>query len=249
MRRPFIAGNWKMHKTIREAVDFAQHLVVVCGQSSEREVVVAPPFTALSAVAEALRGSAIHLSAQNLHDKPAGAYTGEVSVKMLVDAGCEYVIVGHSERRALFGETNDFINRKIESAISLGLRPIFCIGETLEERDKEQTCAVVKRQIKEGLNNLTTDDITHVVIAYEPVWAIGTGRTATPEQAQGVHAYIREIIGRIYGEHSSGNIAIIYGGSVNPGNIGGLMAQPDVDGALVGGASLDIESFIRIIQF
>jgi triosephosphate isomerase len=249
MRRPFIAGNWKMHKTIRESVDFAQHLVEACGRSTERGIVLAPPFTALSAVAEALRGSAIRLSAQNLHDKTAGAYTGEVSATMLFDAGCEYVIAGHSERRALFGDTNDFVNRKLKAAISCGLRPIFCIGETLEERDKNKTFAVIEQQIKEGLNNLTADDITHVVIAYEPVWAIGTGRTATPAQAQEVHAYIREVIGKTYGRHISGNSAIIYGGSVNPGNIGGLMAQPDVDGALVGGASLDLESFIRIIQF
>jgi triosephosphate isomerase len=249
MKRPFIAGNWKMHKTIREAVDFAQHLITACDQTIERRVVIAPPYTALSAVAEVLRGSSIHLSAQNLHNEPAGAYTGEVSAKMLVDAGCEYAIVGHSERRALFGETNDFINKKVKSSISFGLLPIFCIGETLEERDKAQTFSVVERQLKEGLNNLTTDDIRHIVIAYEPVWAIGTGRTATPEQAQGVHAYIREVIGNTYGENISGIIAVIYGGSVNPGNIGGLMAQPDIDGVLVGGASLDPESFIRIIQF
>ncbi len=249
MKRPFIAGNWKMHKTIREAVDFAQHLIAACDQTIERRVVIAPPFTALSAVAEVLRGSSIHLSAQNLHNEPAGAYTGEVSAKMLIDAGCEYAIVGHSERRALFGETNDFINKKLKSAISFGLLPIFCIGETLEERDKAQTFSVVEQQLKEGLNNLTTDDIRHIVIAYEPVWAIGTGRTATPEQAQGVHAYIREVIGKTYGENISGVIAIIYGGSVNPGNIGGLMAQPDIDGVLVGGASLDPESFMRIIQF
>jgi triosephosphate isomerase len=249
MRRPFIAGNWKMHKTIREAVDFAQHLVEACGRLTERGIAIAPPFTALSSVAEALKGSAIRLSAQNLHDKPAGAYTGEVSARMLVDAGCEYVIVGHSERRALFGDTNDFVNRKLKSAISCGLSPIFCIGETLEERDKNKTFAVIEQQIKEGLNNLTTDDITHVVIAYEPVWAIGTGRTAAPEQAQETHLYIREIIRNNCGERLSESCTIIYGGSVNPGNISGLMAQPDVDGALVGGASLDLESFIRIIQF
>ena len=249
MRRPFIAGNWKMHKTIRESVDFAQHLVEACGRSTGRGIVLAPPFTSLSAVAEALRGSAIRLSAQNLHDKTAGAYTGEVSATMLVDAGCEYVIAGHSERRALFGDTNDFVNRKLKAAISCGLKPIFCIGETLEERDKNKTFAVIEQQIKEGLNNLTADDIKHVVIAYEPVWAIGSGRTATPEQAQGVHAYIREVMRKTYGDHVSGISAIIYGGSVNPGNIGGLMAQPDVDGVLVGGASLDLDSFIRIIQF
>ena len=249
MRKPFIAGNWKMHKTIGEAVDFAQRLVAVCGYSTGRRVVIAPPFTALSPVAEVLKGSAIHLSAQNLHDKPSGAYTGEISAGMLVDAGCEHVIIGHSERRAHFGETNDFVNRKLTCAISSGLKPIFCIGETMEERDKNKTFAVVEQQIKEGLNNLITDDIRHVVIAYEPIWAIGTGRTATPEQAQEVHAYIRELIGRTYGEAVSGYMAILYGGSVNPGNIGGLMAQPDVDGVLVGGASLDFESFIRIVQF
>ena len=249
MRRPFIAGNWKMHKTIRESVDFAQHLVEACGRSTGRGIVLAPPFTSLSAVAEALRGSAIRLSAQNLHDKTAGAYTGEVSATMLVDAGCEYVIAGHSERRALFGDTNDFVNRKLKAAISCGLKPIFCIGETLEERDKNKTFTVIEQQIKEGLNNLTADDIKHVVIAYEPVWAIGSGRTATPEQAQEVHLYIREIIRKNCGVRVSGNGAIIYGGSVNPGNIGDLMAQPDVDGVLVGGASLDLDSFIRIIQF
>ncbi len=249
MRRPFIAGNWKMHKTIREAVDFAQHLIVMCGQSTERRVVIAPPFTALSAVAEVLKGSKIHLSAQNLHDKPAGAYTGEVSAKMIVDAGCEYIIVGHSERRALFGETDDVINRKLKTAISFGLKPIFCIGETLKEREAGQTFPVVDRQIKEGLNNFTTDDIKPIVIAYEPVWAIGTGRTATPEQAQEVHAYIRDVMGKTYGENISVIIAILYGGSVNPDNIVGLMAQPDIDGALVGGASLDIDSFVRIIKY
>ena len=158
------------------------------------------PLPALYAVAEVLMGSGIHLSAQNLHDKPAGAYTGEVSAGMLADAGCEYVIVGHSERRTLFGEKDDVINRKLKTAISFGLRPIFCIGETLEEREAGQTFAVIERQIKEGLNNFTTDDIKPVVIAYEPVWAIGTGRTATPEQAQEVHAYIRDVMGKAYGE-------------------------------------------------
>lgn len=238
-----------MHKTIREAVDFTKQLVPVCGESVDKSVIIAAPFTALSTVAGVVKGSEIHLSAQNLHDKPAGAYTGEISAGMLVDAGCEYVLIGHSERRALFHETNDMINSKLKTAISFGLRPIFCIGETLGEREDGHTFVVIERQIKEGLNNLSTDDITHVVIAYEPVWAIGTGRTATPEQAQEVHMYIRGAVGKIYGENISGNIAVIYGGSVNPDNISALMAQPDIDGALVGGASLDIESFIRIIQF
>jgi len=249
VRNPFIAGNWKMHKTIRESVDFARLLVNKCDELADRRIVIAPPFPALQAVGEALKGSEIHLSAQNLHEQPSGAYTGEVSAGMLSDAGCEYVIVGHSERRTIFGEKDDVINKKLKIGISSGLMPIFCIGETLSERDAGQTFAVIDRQIKEGLNNLTTDDIRRVVIAYEPVWAIGTGKTATPEQAQEVHAYIREIIKKTYGEGVSAFVAVIYGGSVNPNNIGGLMDQPDIDGALVGGASLDIESFIRIIQF
>ena len=249
MRRPFIAGNWKMHKTIRESVDFTRRLVNECAGLTDRRVVIAPPFTALHSVAEVLKGSGIHLAAQNLHDKPAGAYTGEVSARMLVDACCEYVIVGHSERRALFGETDDVINRKLKAAISFGLRPIFCVGETLKERETGQTFSVVARQIKEGLNKFTADDINPVIIAYEPVWAIGTGRTATPEQAQEVHAYIRDVMGKTYGENISANIVILYGGSVNPDNIDGLMVQSDIDGVLVGGASLDIESFVRIIKY
>ena len=249
MRKPFIAGNWKMHKTIREAVDLANKLKNAQRGYDDREVVIAPPFPALYAVAEVLKESGIRLSAQNLHEKPEGAYTGEVSAGMLIDAGCEYVIVGHSERRTLFGEKNDVINRKLKTALSFGLRPIFCIGEILEERDEGRTFAVVEQQIKEGLNNLTTDDIRHLLIAYEPVWAIGTGKTAAPEQAQEVHAFIRDVMGKAYGGSVSVDIAVIYGGSVNPGNIGGLMAQEDIDGALVGGASLDIDSFVRIIRF
>jgi len=249
MRRPFIAGNWKMHKTIREAVDFANQLKNAQRGYDEREVVIAPPFPALYPVAEVLMDSGIRLSAQNLHEKPEGAYTGEVSAGMLIDAGCEYVIVGHSERRTLFGEKNDVINRKLKAALSFGLMPIFCIGEILEEREEGRTFAVVEQQIKEGLNNLTTDDIRRLLIAYEPVWAIGTGKTATPEQAQEVHAFIRDVMGKAYGGDVSVDIAVIYGGSVNPGNIGGLMAQEDIDGALVGGASLDIDSFVRIIRF
>ncbi|MEN6320172.1 MAG: triose-phosphate isomerase [Syntrophaceae bacterium] len=249
MRNPFIAGNWKMNKTIRESVDFARLLVNKCTELADRRVVIAPPFPALHAVGEVLKGSEIYLSAQNLHEQPSGAYTGEVSAGMLSDAGCEYVIVGHSERRTLFGETDNVINKKLKIGISFGLTPIFCIGETLGEREVNQTFTVIDKQIKEGLNNLKTDDISRVVIAYEPVWAIGTGTTATPEQVQEVHAYIREIIKNIYGEGVSEFVAVIYGGSVNPDNIAGLMAQRDIDGALVGGASLDIESFVRMIQF
>jgi triosephosphate isomerase len=249
MRRPIIAGNWKMHKTVRESVDFARQLMIAYAESPDRRVIVAPPFTSIYTVAAVLMGSGIHVAAQNLHDKQAGAFTGEISAGMLVDAGCEYVIVGHSERRTIFGEKDDVINRKLKAAISSGLKPIFCIGETLEEREAGRTFAVIERQIKEGLNNFTADDIKSIVIAYEPVWAIGTGRTATPEQAQEVHACIRTVMGKIYGDDLAGLLHVIYGGSVNPGTIGGLMAQTDIDGALVGGASLDVESFVKIIRF
>ena len=249
MVAPFIAGNWKMNKTIGDAVDYANQLKSLYAGLDDREVVVAPPFTALYPVAEALKGSSIRLSAQNLSDKTEGAYTGEVSARMLVDAGCEYVIIGHSERRTLFGERDAEINGKINAALESGLKPIFCIGETLNEREELQTFNVVERQIKEGLNNLNTDDIRRLVIAYEPVWAIGTGKTATPEQAQEVHAFIRRLMGKMYGENIARDIPIIYGGSVNPNNIGSLMAEADINGALVGGASLDVESFIKIIKF
>jgi triosephosphate isomerase len=244
-----IAGNWKMNKTITEAVDFTNQLRNMHTGLDDREVVLAPPFTALYPVAEALKGSSIHLSAQNLSDKAEGAYTGEVSARMLTDAGCKYVIIGHSERRNLFGEKDTAINGKIIIALASGLTPIFCIGETLDEREADLTFGVIERQIKEGLNNLNRDDIRRLVVAYEPVWAIGTGRTATPEQAQEVHAFIRHLMEATYGEHATGGIPIIYGGSVNPKNISALMAERDINGALVGGASLDIESFIRIIRF
>jgi triosephosphate isomerase len=223
--------------------------MIAYAESPDRRVIVAPPFTSIYTVAAVLMGSVIHVAAQNLHDKQAGAFTGEISAGMLVDAGCEYVIVGHSERRTIFGEKDDVINRKLKAAISSGLKPIFCIGETLEEREAGRTFAVIERQIKEGLNNFTADDIKNIVIAYEPVWAIGTGRTATPEQAQEVHACIRTVMGKIYGDDLAGLLHVIYGGSVNPGTIGGLMAQTDIDGALVGGASLDVESFVKIIRF
>jgi triosephosphate isomerase len=249
MVKPFIAGNWKMNKTIREAVDFTNQLKNLIAGLDDRDVIIAPPFTALYPVAEALKGSNIHLSAQNLSDKEEGAYTGEVSARMLADAGCRYVIIGHSERRNLFGEKDAVINAKIKIALASGLKPIFCIGETLDEREEDRTFSVIERQIKEGLNNLNSDDIRRLVIAYEPVWAIGTGKTATQEQAQEIHAFIRHLMDATYGEHLVGDIPIIYGGSVNPKNISVLMAERDINGVLVGGASLDIDSFIRIIKF
>jgi triosephosphate isomerase len=249
MARPFIAGNWKMNKTIREAVDFTNQLINLTAGVDDRDVVVAPPFTALHPVAEALKGSHILLSAQNLSDKTEGAYTGEVSARMLADAGCAYVIIGHSERRTLYGEKDAVINSKIKIALATGLKPIFCIGETLEEREGNRTFNIIERQIKEGLNYLNTDDIRRLVIAYEPVWAIGTGKTATPEQAQEVHAYIRQLMEKVLERNIAADVPVIYGGSVNPKNIGTLMKERDIDGALVGGASLEIDSFIRIINF
>jgi triosephosphate isomerase (TIM) len=246
---PFIAGNWKMNKKIREAVQFTNELKNKIAPLDDRMVVLAPPFTALSAVADVLKGSNIHLSAQNLSDKADGAFTGEVSASMLAEAGCEYVIIGHSERRILFGETDALINGKIKMALSSGLKPIFCVGETLTEREKNQTFKVIERQIKEGLNNVCIDDIRRAIIAYEPVWAIGTGKTATPEQAQEVHVFIRLLVETAYDKDVASDIPIIYGGSVNPQNIDEIMAKGNINGVLVGGASLDVDSFLRIVRF
>lgn len=249
MIRPVIAGNWKMNKTIREAVDFAAGLREALGSAGERDVIIAPPFTALQAVGEALRGSPIRLAAQNLHEADKGAYTGEVSAGMLSEAGCACVIVGHSERRTLFGEDDGRINRKLQAALAAGLQPIFCLGETLQEREEGRMPAVIERQLKEGLNHLTADDIENTIIAYEPVWAIGTGKTASPAQAQEVHGFIRGWIEGRYGARQAAKTAILYGGSVTPKNSAELMAQPDINGALVGGASLDVATFVQIIQY
>jgi len=247
MIRPIIAGNWKMNKTIAEAVGFAEGLKAALKTPPAREVIVAPPFTALQAVAQAFRGSAVRLAAQNLHEAPKGAFTGEISAGMLQEAGCTHVIVGHSERRTLFGETDDRINRKLRAALDASLTPIFCIGELLQEREAGETEAVIERQLKGGLNNFTSGDIGHLVIAYEPVWAIGTGKTAGPGQAQDVHRFIRRWTADRYGKEISAELAILYGGSVTPKNIAELLQQPDINGALVGGASLDIDSFVQMI--
>jgi len=238
-----------MHKTVAESVEFAKGLRAAFTPPPERDVIIAPPFTALRSVAEVIAGSPILLSAQNLHEAEKGAYTGEISGAMLREAGCACVIVGHSERRTLFGEGDDRINRKLRSALAAGLKPIFCVGESLREREEGTMETVIKRQLKEGLNNLTADDIGLLVIAYEPVWAIGTGKTATPDQAGEVHRFIREWIARRYGPEQAAGLAILYGGSVTPKNIAELMAQPDINGALVGGASLEVDSFVRIIGY
>ncbi len=249
MIKPFIAANWKMHKTVSESVYFAKQLSAGFAEVNDRDIIIAPSYTALYPVAEELKESPVHLSAQNMHWNEKGAFTGEVSAGMLVDAGCHYVILGHSERRTLFGENDSDINKKIKTALKFGLKPIFCIGETLDERSSQKTFEVIERQIRKGLNNILSDDIRRIVIAYEPVWAIGTGKTATDEQAEEAHRYIREMIADLFGENAGADIRIIYGGSVNQENIGGFMNQPNINGALVGGASLDFESFASIINF
>ena len=249
MVRPVIAGNWKMNKTVAEAVDFAKGLRDGLATEPVAEVIIAPPFTALWAVADVLKGSPVRVAAQNLHEAPKGAFTGEISAGMLVEAGCTHVLVGHSERRTLFGETDSRINLKLKTALAAGLTPIFCIGETLQEREENRMKTVIERQLKEGLNNFTADDISRLLIAYEPVWAIGTGKTATPGQAQEVHGLIRKWIAGQYSAERAAQTAILYGGSVTPKNVADLMGQPDINGALVGGASLEVDSFIQLVRY
>jgi len=248
MIKPIIAANWKMHKTIPEAVAFAKRLKEEFPEPGNVDIVIAPPFTALRSVTKVLKDSPIRISAQNMYWEEKGACTGEISAAMLVDAGCEFVIIGHSERRILFGETGEMLNKKIHAALKSGLTPIFCMGETLKERESGATFRIIQKQIKEGLNNIASDDIGKVVLAYEPVWAIGTGKTATPLQAQEAHRFIRETIAADLEYAHASKAVIIYGGSVNPENTGSLMDQPDINGALVGGASLDFGSFADIIK-
>jgi triosephosphate isomerase len=248
MRTPFIAANWKMYKTVHEAVVFVKEFRSIVKDITAVEIVVAPPFTALHAVAEAARSSNVGVSGQNLHWEKEGAFTGEVSAGMLREAGAEYVIIGHSERRRLFGETDQSVNRKLVAALGVGLTPIVCIGETLEEREAEQTLPVLDRQIKEGLDGLNGDQVHSLVIAYEPVWAIGTGRNATPEQAGEAHAHIRGRLRSWFGGSAADGCHVIYGGSVKPDNIHDLIVLPDVDGTLVGGASLDVRGFADIVS-
>jgi triosephosphate isomerase (TIM) len=246
-RTPFVAANWKMYKTVHETVAFIKELRSVAKDVHDVEIVVAPPFTSLRAAVEAAHASTIGIAGQNLHWEREGAFTGEVSAAMLKEAGAEYVIIGHSERRRLFGETDQTVNRKLTSALGSQLTAIVCIGETLEERDANDTLNVLDRQIKQGLDGLSADQISGLVIAYEPVWAIGTGRNATPAQANEAHAHIRSRLRQWFGGHAADQCHVIYGGSVKPENIRELAALPDVDGALVGGASLDLRSFFEII--
>ena len=249
-RLPFIAGNWKMNKTVGEACDLVRELkAAISGVTGKVEVAVAPPFTALHAVLRELEGSSIRLAAQNLYWEEKGAFTGEVSPLMLKEVGCHYVIIGHSERRQFFGETDETVNRRIKAALPQGLKVILCIGETLKEREEGKTFLVIERQMEGGLKGLGDKEMGNMVIAYEPVWAIGTGKTATPEQAEKMHRFIREKLGKLYSRKVSEEIRIQYGGSVTPENIKGLMNQPNIDGALVGGASLKVESFSKIVRF
>lgn len=248
-RLPFIAGNWKMNKTVGEAIDFARELKSAISGIKEVEVAIAPPFTALYAVHQEIKGSVLRLAAQHLYWEEKGAFTGEISPIMLKEVGCDYVIIGHSERRQYFGENDQTVNRKIKAALAQSLKAIVCIGETLKEREEEKTFSVIEGQIVNGLDGLNEREMLHLVIAYEPVWAIGTGRTATPEQAEEVHGFIRKKIEKIFSKEVSEGIRIQYGGSVTPENIKGLMGQPNIDGALVGGASLKFDSFLRIVRF
>jgi triosephosphate isomerase len=248
MRQPILVANWKMHKSLGDAEAFVRAFRPLVEGATGRDVVIAPPFPQLATVAEGLRGSSIAWAAQNVHPEATGAFTGEVSPPMLADLGCAYTIVGHSERRALFGESSEFVSRKAEALLAQGIRPIVCVGETLEERESERTFDVVGGQLEESLSKVSAEQADQVVVAYEPVWAIGTGRTATPEMAQDVHAFIRESLGKRFGAAGDA-IRIQYGGSVKPDNAAALMAQPDIDGALVGGASLEPDSFAAIVRF
>ncbi|HLV96449.1 MAG TPA: triose-phosphate isomerase [Candidatus Acidoferrales bacterium] len=249
MRRPVIAGNWKMYKTREETRAFFDVFKPLVAGAQKCDIVVAPPFTALETAVEAARGSPIAVAAQNMYWEKEGAFTGEISARMLVEMGCGGVIIGHSERRQYFGETDEWVNRKTRAALAASLMPIVCVGETLAEREGNQAQAVLKRQFEGGMAALTGEDFSRILVAYEPVWAIGTGRTATPEVAAESHGYIRELAVARFGLDQASAVRILYGGSVKPDNIKGLMAQVEIDGALVGGASLDAKSFAAIVNF
>jgi triosephosphate isomerase len=247
MRTPLIAGNWKMFKTVHETIVFTKELRSVLKDVIGVEIVVAPPFTSVYAAAEALRNSNIAVAAQDVYWEREGAFTGEVAAPMIKDAGAEFVIIGHSERRRLFGETDAMVNRKVIAAIGAALTPIMCVGETLEERERNETLQVLDRQLKDGLDRVTGAQVADLVVAYEPVWAIGTGRNATAAQAEEAHQHIRQRLKQWFGGDAAAACHVIYGGSVKPDNIAQLIAEPDVDGALVGGASLEIGSFADIV--
>jgi triosephosphate isomerase len=247
-RKKVIAGNWKMNKTATEAVTLTQDIIEAVGRETSVDVVLCPPFTALSAVAHALEGQAVRLGAQNMHPEKNGAYTGEVSAEMLRTLYVTHVILGHSERRTYFGETDAFINKKVLAALVNELKPILCVGETLTEREAGSTLAVVQRHVEGGLAGVKPGQITTVIIAYEPVWAIGTGKVATTAQAQEVHAFIRDLLTKLYGAPLAQKVRILYGGSMKPANAVELLAEKDIDGGLIGGASLEAKSFIELVK-
>ena len=249
MRTPVIAGNWKLFKTISEATDMVTELKTLVAENATVEIVVAPVFTALNRVADLAAGSNVHVAAQDCYWEEEGAYTGEVAPKLIKDAGCSHVIIGHSERRQYFGETDLTVNKKVKAAIATGLTAIVCVGETLAEREANTTFAVIESQISGSLYGLTADTLRQVIIAYEPVWAIGTGKTASDDQAQEVHAFIRSLMARLFSQQEADAIRILYGGSVKPDNVKGLMLRADIDGALVGGASLKADSFAAIVNY
>lgn len=248
MRKLIIAGNWKLNKTIEESVELAQAIKAKAANIKDVDIVLCPVFTALSDVNKNIRGSALGLGAQDVYWQDAGAFTGEVSVPLLKDAGCGYIIVGHSERRQFFHETNETVNQKVKAILAHGLIAIVCVGESLEEREAGKTFDVIKEQVTLSLKGLSAEDFKKIVIAYEPVWAIGTGKTATPAQAQEVHAFIRSLVKDMQGDGVAEAVRIQYGGSVKPDNAKELMGQKDIDGALVGGASLKVDSFLGIIE-
>jgi triosephosphate isomerase (TIM) len=249
MRKPFIAGNWKMYKKISEAVQFASEFKNTVKGITDRDILICAPFTMIAPLAKEFQGSNVHVGAQNMYFEKEGAFTGEISPVQLLDAGAKYVILGHSERRHVFGEKDELINKKVHSSLANGLSPILCVGELLEEREAGKTEAVVKTQTIEGFKGLSEEQALKVTIAYEPVWAIGTGKTATPEDADNVHASIRKILSGIYNQNVADKMIIQYGGSVKPDNVDTLMAKVNIDGALVGGASLKVDSFTRIVRF
>ncbi len=249
MRKPFMAGNWKLCKNAEETRAFFEEFKPLVADVEDVDIALAPTYTSLHAAADALRGTTIALAAQNIFWEAEGAYTGEIAPGMLCEVGCRYVIIGHSERRQYFSETDETVNRRLKAALGAGLDPIFCVGERIEQRRAGETMAVVEEQIRLGLEGIGAEVPPRIVIAYEPVWAIGTGETATPAQAQEVHRFIRERIASLWGDDAAGATRIQYGGSVKPENVDELMAEPDVDGALVGGASLKAASFARIVKF
>jgi triosephosphate isomerase (TIM) len=249
MRQPVIAGNWKMYKTQAEARAYFSALAPLVQGSTHCEIIVAPTFTAIAAAVEATKGTAISIAAQNMHWAPEGAFTGEVSAAMIVEAGCRAVIIAHSERRQFFGETDETANQKVKAALAAGLTPILCVGELLSERESGKTEEVLERQLNGGLAALTPAEFSRIILAYEPVWAIGTGRTATPEMAADAHRFLRRQAAAGFTPERAAALRILYGGSVKPDNIKGLMAQVEIDGALVGGASLNAEAFASIVNF